>query len=100
MKFKNKKLMLTLLLFIFISSITVVNAVDVSDNVTSTDYQVSTVETISVDEQQVDEYNNIESNVNEAKEITNNEYDKFRPRQDKNYRSNFDKQLENIQEIK
>ncbi|MEE1116721.1 MAG: right-handed parallel beta-helix repeat-containing protein, partial [Methanosphaera sp.] len=70
MKLKNKKLMLTLLLFIFISSITVVSAVDVSDNVTSTDYQVSTVETISVDEQPVDEYNNIESNVNEAKEIS------------------------------
>ena len=70
MKMINKKLMFTLLLFIFISSITVVSAVDVSDNVTSTDYQVSTVETISVDEQQVDEYNNIESNVNEAKEIS------------------------------
>ncbi|MEE0924788.1 MAG: virulence RhuM family protein [Methanobrevibacter sp.] len=36
----------------------------------------------------------------EAKEIANNEYDKFRPMQDKNYRSDFDKLLENIKEIK
>ena len=71
MRMNNKKIMLTLLLFIFISSITVVSAVDVSDNVTSTDIQVSTDNTVSVDEQQIDEYNNIESNVNEANEISN-----------------------------
>jgi len=36
----------------------------------------------------------------EAKEIASNEYDKFRPMQDKNYRSDFDKLLENVKEIK
>ncbi len=35
-----------------------------------------------------------------AKEIANKEYDKFRPIQDKNYRSDFDKLLENIKEMK
>ena len=36
----------------------------------------------------------------EAKEIANNEYDMFRPIQDKNYQSDFDKLLENVKEIK
>ena len=71
MNMNNKKLMFTLLLFIFISSITVVSAVDVSDNVTSTDYQVSTDNTISVDIQPVGEDNNIENNVNEIEELSN-----------------------------
>ena len=36
----------------------------------------------------------------EAKEIASNEYDKFRQIQDKNYRSDLDKLLENVKEIK